>query len=376
MIWLAWKNNLLRPGRMVLMVLAVAAVLAEILVLEGFLAGAYSQLRQAVLRRGGDVMVAQSGVSNFLATRSILPQRTRAAVEAMPGVAATHPLAALSVIYEQDGRLSPIVMLVYDDNGGPAEIVAGRAPDGAREVAIDLSLAMRHGLAPGDTLTLSDFDFTIAGISQGSAALFTPFAFVTFDSLIDFYFESDVADDIAAFPMLSFLAVTAAPGVDPAGLAARISDEIDSADAILPQELALNDEDMGRELLGPVLNLLLGLSYGIGAIAISMFMFAAVRSRRKSLGVLRALGFRPRDLIGSVVAEAVVTALVAIPLSILIAAGLAALIQWMAPVYSLQVMQSQALLRTTAIAVLLAVLGALAPLRMLLKLDPATAFRE
>jgi putative ABC transport system permease protein len=376
MIRLAWKNSLLRPGRVFLMVFSVAVVLAEILVLEGFLAGSYTQLRRAVLRRGGDVIVAQKGVANFLATRSILPQRTRAAVEALPGVASTYPLAALGVIYEQGERRSPIIILVYDDAGGPAEIVAGRAPDGEREVAIDLSLAARYGLVPGDTLTLSDFDFTIAGISRGSAALFTPFAFVTFDNLIDFYFESDVADDIAAFPLLSFLAVETAPGIDPAELAARISEKIDGADAILPHDLARNDENMGRELLGPILNLLLGLSYGIDAMAIGMFMFASVRSRRKSLGVLRALGFRPRDLVTSVVAEALATALMAIPLGILIAAGLAALIQWMAPVYLLHVMETQALLRTAAIALLLAVLGALAPLRMLLRLDPATAFRE
>ena len=100
MLGLAWKNNLLRPGRTILIVLSVAAVLAEILILEGFLAGSYTQLRQAVLRRGGDVIVAQSGVTNFLATRSILPQQTRAAVEAIPDVVGTHPLAAIGVIYE------------------------------------------------------------------------------------------------------------------------------------------------------------------------------------------------------------------------------------------------------------------------------------
>ncbi len=376
MIRLAWKSGLLRPGRAILMVVSVAVVLAEILVLEGFLAGTYAQLRQAVLRRGGDVMVAQAGVTNFLATRSILPQRTRAAVEALPGVGSTYPLAALGAIYEQGERRSPIIILVFDDAGGPTEIAAGRAPNGEREVAIDLSLARRYGLVPGDTLRLSDFDFTISGISRGSAALFTPFTFVTFDTLIDFYFESDVADDIAAFPLLSFLAVEAAPGVDPVELAATISEEIDDADAILPQVLAQNDENMGRELLGPILNLLLGLSYGIGAMAIGMFMFAAVRSRRKSLGVLRALGFRPRDLIVGVIAEAVATTLMAIPLGILIAVALAALIQRIAPVYLLQVMESEALLRTAAIALLLAVLGALVPLRMLLRLDPATAFRE
>ncbi len=376
MIRLAWKNALLRPGRTVLIVLSVAAVLAEILVLEGFLAGSYTQLRQAVLRRGGDVMVAQAGVTNFLATRSILPQQTRAAVEAIPGVSGTHPLAALAAIYEAGDLRTPIIVLVYDDAGGPAGIMSGRPPTEDGEIAVDHALAERYGLVPGDTLTLSDYDFTISGITRGEAALFTPFAFMNFDTLIEFYFDSDVASDIAAFPLLSFLAVDAAPGTDPAELAERITAQVADAQAILPKDLALNDEGLGRELLGPILNLLLGLSYGIGAMAIGMFTFAAVRSRRKTLGVLRALGFTARDIVTGIVAEAVAIAVAAIPPGLLLAIGLAALIEWVAPVYLLQVMEPRALLQTALVAVVLAVLGALAPLRMLMRLDPATAFRE
>ena len=204
MIWLAWKNSILRPARSLLIILSVAAILAEILVLEGFLAGSYTQLRQAVLRRGGDVMVSQAGVRNFLATRSILPQRTRAAVEAIPGVAKTHPLAALSMIYEQGARRAPTIVIVYDDGGGPEVFLSGQAPANNGEIAIDLSLAEKFGLGVGDRLTLPDYDFTVSGITSGESALFTPFAFINFDTLIDFYFESDVAADIAAFPAAEF----------------------------------------------------------------------------------------------------------------------------------------------------------------------------
>lgn len=376
MLGLALKNSLLRPGRTILIVLSVAAILAEILILEGFLAGSNTQMRQAVLRRGGDVIVAQSGVTNFLATRSILPQQTRAAVDALPGVGATHPLAALGVIYEDGERRSPIIVMVYDDQGGPVDIMSGSLPTGDGSIAVDYGLAKKFGLSIGDRLTLSDYDFTISGITRNESALFTPFAFINFDTLINFYFESDVASDIAAFPLLSFLAVDVGPGSEPAEVADRITREIEDAHALLPRDLALNDEKMGRELLGPILNLLLGLSYGIGALAIGMFTFAAVRSRRKSLGVLRALGFTAANIATGVAAEAVATAVAAIPIGILLAVGLATLIEWMAPVYLVQVLEPRALMQTAAVAVLLAVIGALAPLRMLMRLDPATAFRE
>jgi FtsX-like permease family protein/MacB-like protein len=372
---LTLRNSLYRPARTVLMVLAVAAVLAEILVLEGFLAGSYAQMRGAVLRRGGDVIVAQSGISNFLMARSILPQQTRAEVEARPGVVSAEPLTLLSLIYERDGRLTPIFILVYDTRGGPVEIVQGRAPEVGGEMVIDRSLSERYGLAPGDTLTLSDYDFTVSGVSQGSAVLFTPFAFMTYDSLLDFYFESDVAADIAAFPLLSFLSVDVAPGFDPATVAADIRTGVPDANALLIATLAKNDDNLGRELLGPVLNLLLWLSYVIGAMAIGMFMFGAVRSRRKALGVMRALGFTTRHLAQAVIGEAVVLVLLAIPVAIGLAIMLAWVIQTYAPVYLVLVTEPAGLWRTGIIALVLAVLGGLAPLRMLSRLDPATAFR-
>lgn len=380
MLYLTLKNALYRPARFMLTVLAVAAILAEILILEGFLAGSYEQMRQAVLNRGGDVIVAQRGISNFLAVRSILPQQTRAKVEAVEGVKTTHPLTSIMQIYESGGRLSPIIILIFDDvggdnTGGPSRIIKGSTPVGSREIVIDRSLAQRYELGLGDTFTISDYDFTISGISSGSAALFTPFAFMTYDNLIDFYFESDIADDISAFPLLSFLSVDVVDGTNPSEVAKRINKEVDTSNALLPEVLATNDENLSRELLDPVLNLLLGLSYIIGALAIGMFMFAAVRAQQKSFGVLRALGFTTHRLVVGVVAEAVIIALLAIPLGVLLATGIAAFIHAYAPVYLVLVNEPAALWRTGLIAILLAVLGALAPLQLLRRLDPATAFR-
>jgi putative ABC transport system permease protein len=375
MLKLAIKNGFYRPARTFLTVLAVAAILAEILMLEGFMSGTYTQLRKSVLERGGDVIVAQTGISNFIAARSVLPQQVRAEVEAQPGVAEAHPLTSLMLIYEAGGRLSPILIVVYDDAGGPATVTEGRAPQGTGEIAIDRALAKRYGLAIGDKLTLSAYDFTITGITEGAAAIFTPFAFVTFDGLIDFYFESDVGADIAAFPLLSFLLVDVAPGADPAEVAASIDANIPDADTFLPETLATNDENLGRELFGPILSLLLGLSYAIGALAIGLFSFAAVRSRKKTLGVLRALGFTTRHLMAGVVIEALFTALLAIPLGVAMASGLAMLIENMSPVYLIETGNPVGLWRTGAIAVLLAILGGLAPLGTMRRLDPATAFR-
>jgi ABC-type antimicrobial peptide transport system permease subunit len=345
-------------GRVALTVLAIGAIIAEMLILEGYLAGMYTQLRKAVENRGGDVIVTQAGISNFIAARSILPQLTRLRVEELEGVREAHPLTALSVIYDRDGRKTPIIILVYDSAGGPREIISGSPISGEREIVIDQAIAKRYGFSPGDRITISDFDFKISGISENSAAFFTPFAFITYDGLIDFYFESDIAADIATFPLLSFLLVDTEPEADPKAVADRIRQHITVADAFLPGELAQRDENLGRELMGPILGLLLVVSYGIGAL------------------VMRALGFTPVMLGTAVVIEAGVLTLLAIPLGIALSHVLAVVIHALAPVYLILPMEPAALARTAVVCLALAGLGALAPVRLIAGMDPAVVFRS
>jgi putative ABC transport system permease protein len=376
MLVLVFRQLRFKPGRTILTVLAIAAVIAEILILEGFLAGLYDQLRTAVLNRGGDLVVTQAGISNFIATRSILPQVSRLQVEEIEGVKVAHPLTGISAIYERDGRRTPIIVLVYDTAGGPTEIVAGEDNPVDRGIIIDRAIANKYDLSPGDPIRISDFDFTVSGVSTNRSAFMTPFAFITYDDLIDFYFESDVAADIATFPLLSFLLVEVEPGARALTVAARIEEGIEAADVFLPDDLAQRDENLGREMLGPILGLLLVVSYGIGVLVVSMFMFSAVHDRLRTLGVLKALGFRQRMLGAAVVLEALVLTLVALPIGILLAVVAAGVIDKIAPVYLILATEPAAVARTAAACLVFATIGAFVPVRAIANIEPAIVFRS
>ncbi len=373
---LIYRQLRYNAARTALMVLVIGAVVSEVLILEGFLAGMYAQLRSTVLNRGGDLVLAQSGISNFIAVRSILPQLSRLDVEDVPGVVEAYPLTAMSAIYNRDGRKTPIIIFVYDEAGGPTDIILGDQISGDREIVIDKSLAKKYGFAVGDPIEISDFQFTVAGISTNSSAFFTPFAFINYDAMIDFYLESDIAADITTFPLLSFLLVEIEPGSDPRAVAQRIEASVAAADAFLPDELAQRDEAMGRDLLGPILGLLLIVSYAIGALVIGMFMFTAVRARIRSIGVLKALGFGPLSLSIAVISEAWVLTLLAIPVGILLAIAIAGVIHSIAPVYLIIPTEPSAVLRTSIACLAVAGLGALAPMRQVLRVDPAIVFRS
>ncbi len=376
MFILVLKQLRFESTRSILTILAIAGIIAEILILQGFLAGLYAQLREAVVNRGGDLVVTQAGISNFIAARSILPQSVRLEVEDIEGVEEAHPLTGISAIYEEAGRRTPIIILVYDTAGGPTEIISGNLIPGEREIIIDRALATKYGLSLGDPFEISEFEFTVGGVSTNSAAFLTPFAFIKYDDLIDFYFESDIAADIATFPLLSFLLVETKPGFDIPAIATQIEKHIESADVFLPSVLAQKDEALGRELMGPILGLLLFVSYGIGVLIVGMFMFTAVRGRSRNLGVLKALGFTPRSLGIAVFIEASLLILLALPVGILLAGSIASIIQTIAPVYLVLATEPTAIMKTAIACLFFATLGAFIPLRAITNIDPAIVFRS
>lgn len=354
---------------------AIGSVVALLLLLEGFEQGLYEQLRRAVLDRGGSLILTQAGVANMTAARSVLPQLARQEVESVAGVRAAHPLTGLPVVYGGKGHKTPIFLVVYDTLGAPPRIVAGRSVRAEREIVIDRSLAERYDLRPGDPLVVSNYRFEVVGVSAQTAALFTPFAFTNYETLLGFYLEADLARDLSALPLLSFLLVELAPGADRATVRAAIEAAAPSVDAFEPRELADNDAGVGAALFGPALLLLKGIGALIGVLVVGMLMFASVGGRLRELGVLKAIGFRNRRLFALVAAEAVVVTTLSVPIGIGLARAIAALIARLEPLYLVLPLEPGPTLRTLLACFGFAVLGALLPARTVGRVDPALVFR-
>lgn len=214
-MWLlAWRQLRWDVWRTVLTAWAVGTVVAVILVLVGFEQGQYRQLQRAVLNRGGDLIVTEAGVTNFIAGRSSLPQTTRAQVEAVAGVRQAYPLTTLPLIFVQGERRTPIAVVVHDQRGGPHRLLAGRVAKGSREIVIDRSLANKYRLALGQTLAVAGYDFVVVGIAQGETTFFMPITFINYDALIDFMLEAEAAPDLSTFPLLNLLLVELEPGAN------------------------------------------------------------------------------------------------------------------------------------------------------------------
>lgn len=376
MLRLAFRQICLDFGRSFSTCLGIAAVLAVILVLQGFQQGLYKQLEDVALERNADLIATQAGVTNMVAARSVIPQMTRARVEAIDGVKLAHPMTALSLIYEKGGRKTAIFLMVTEKRGGPSKVTQGRLIQNDGEVVIDRALAQHYDLAPGDDLVVAGYPFKIVGVTDTTAAMFTSFVFTNFGSLIDFYFETKLADDISAFPLLSYLLIELEPGADRAVVKDRIEKAVPDVDVFFPETIAKNDEQLGKSMFGAVLAILIGVAYVAGALVVALFMFSAAEARRRDLGVLKAIGFPNRALLGSIVVETVLLTVMAIPLGIALALGLAAGIHAVMPTYLVLPTVPAPLIASILACAFFALLGALGPLRLIKNLEPAEVFQS
>lgn len=362
-------------GRTALTCLGIAAAFAVILLLQGFREGLDTQLRRVALDRGADLIATQAGVGNMVGARSVIPQMARAQVEEVSGVRLASPMTALPLIYERGGRKSALFLFVVDSAGGPRAVSEGRFPEEEGEILIDRAMAQMFGHEHGDDFVVAGYPFRITGITRPMSALWTPFAFVSYDSLIEFYFEADLADDLSAFPLLSYLLIEVEPGADPDVVARSVEAAVPDVDVHTPEAMARNDEALGETMLGALLDLLIGIAYVAGLLVVALFMFTGAEARRRDLGILKALGFAERTIVGSIVAEVVSLLGLAVPLGIVIARGLAALVHATMPIYLILPTVPGPLLWAIGGSLLFALVGALGPLRLVRRLDPHEVFQ-
>jgi len=327
------------------------------------------------LDRGADLIATQAGVRNMIGARSVIPQMARAQVEAVPGVRVAHPMTALPLIYEKDGRKSAVFLFVVDSAGGPRATEAGRLPQDEGDILIDRSLAQMFDLAPGDEFVVAGYPFRVSGITTPMSALWTPLAFVSYDSLLEFYFEADLADDISAFPLLSYLLIEVEPGVDRQTVARSVEAAVPDVDVYTPEVMARNDEALGETMLGALLKMLIGIAYVAGLLVVALFMFTAAEARRRDLGVLKAPGFPQGDLLTSTVAEVMLLLVPAIPLGIVVAKGLTTVARATMPIYLILPTVPGPLVLASVATVGFALVGALGPLRLVRALDPHEVFQ-
>lgn len=376
MLYWTWRHWLSEPGRAGLTAFAFASVLALSALFDGLFVGILEDLRAFPASLPTDLVAIEDGNTYFSLAPSNLPQLARMSAEAVPGVMEVQPIKLAPFIFRYNGLTTPAMLVAFDLNGGPQHLRAGRAPSPARDIVLDSNLARRHNVGLGDPVVVLDHDLIVVGLSDGTSSAFTPYAFITYDRLIDLAIESELPFGTDEGGLVSALLINLEEGADNNETRRLLKAAMPEADLFTPAELGEAEAVLGRRMLGPIFLLIQSIAWLITFLTMAMLRYAEVQSHLRQFGIHKALGVKPTQLAYILAIGGVLTAAFALPLAAVIAKGLSWMTLSWNPLYLPRVWDSQVLARTGALALLGSVAGSLIPLREIVRLDPVLVFQR
>ena len=270
------------------------------------------------------------------------------------------------------------------DRFNPLNLVEGRWPSGSEEVAIDEGVADDESLAVGDRIGVAALgparEYEIAGIarygdvSSLGGATFAIFDIPTAQALLD---KEGELDSVQA---------AAHDGVAPEELVARIRGELGTSVTVRSgTEQASEDSDEVATFTSIIRYFLLsfaGIALFVGAFVIFNTLSITVAQRTREFATLRTVGASRRQVLGSVILEALVIGLLASIIGLFAGLGLAVGLNELFIALNLDLPQTDTVFATRTIVVSLLVgtvvtlVAGLSPALRATRVPPIAAVRE
>lgn len=361
------RRNLFQDRRRAAMsVLGVAAALVLVLVLDGVFAGAMRQVTNYIDNSPADVFVSQAGVRTMHMSVTSLPLDTVEQVRAVPGVAWVEPLRYTTGVVAKGDASQVTYVFGYDPVGaraGPGRITQG-APPAAGQVLVDEAAAEELGIAVGDTVEVLGAPLQVAGLSTGGTNIVNTTVYVTADQFAEL-----------RGPGVNYVLAGAEPGIDAAELARRVSADVPGATVQTRAQFSTQEARIVRDMAADVMGIMTVVGFLIALAVVALTLFTVTLSKLREYGVVKALGATRGRLAGIVAVQALWTVALATVLASAVTAALGVAISTATANVRILI-EPWSLATTTFGALLVGGVASIVPLRRVLTVDPASAFRS
>ena len=314
-------------------------------------------------------------------------------VEALPSVAeAAGSVRDSARLIGRDGEplggssVSPLALGLdpADEQFSPVRIVDGEWPDGSGQIAIDRRTFDGEGLALGDAISATARgpvqEFEIVGVVElGSLESLGGATISVFDlaTAQELFAKEDVVDQIQ---------LAAAEGVSAEALVAEVRGELpatlDVQTAAAQVETESEDTSAGLGFLRYFLLAFAAIALFVGSFVIANTLSITIGQRTRELATVRTLGASRRQVLWSVVLEALVVGVLASIVGILLGVGLALGLNELLAAAGIELPTSGLVLETRTIVVGLVVgigitlLASIRPALRATRVPPIAAVRE
>jgi putative ABC transport system permease protein len=366
---LARRQLLREPLKLTLALLGVTVSVALVGLLFGLREGIGRQTTTYPDHAGADVYVGSGGTRNFLsASSSSLPVSLAPRLRRVPGVTEAEPLTAWFDVVPMHGMKVVVEHIGYEPGrlGGPWSMLEGRPPARANEVAIDRVMSDQHGLGIGDRMELQGRSLRVVGLTDQTASWMAPIVFTTRETAAAAWGRPRAA---------TFFLVRSKNGVPPGVLRNRLAKDFPRLSVLSRDQIAHDDRVLMASSFDSTLLVMVLTALGVGAVVIGITVYGFVSERRREFGTLKAMGARNHRLYRLVSLQALAIALTGLAGGIVVQRLTGHAIEALSPKFLFVYLPSHLELMVAA-AFAMAMLGAIAPVRVLARLDPAEVFRR
>jgi putative ABC transport system permease protein len=270
------------------------------------------------------------------------------------------------------------------DRFNPLNLVAGRWPAGGQEVAIDERVADEEKLAPGDRIGVAALgparQYEIVGIARyGDLSSLGSATFAIFD-------VPTAQALLGKRGKLDAVQAAAESGVVPEELVRRIRAEVGNSVTVRSgSEQATEESDEVATFTTIIRYFLLtfaGIALFVGAFVIFNTLSITVAQRTREFATLRTIGASRRQVLGSVIVEALVIGLLASVIGLFAGLGLAVGLNKLFVALNVELPQTDTVFATRTIVVsllvgtLVTLVAGLSPALRATRVPPIAAVRE
>ena len=283
-----------------------------------------------------------------------------------------------------DGEPVVSVIAASPRPGVDFTVVSGRLPRTADEVALGTLTASERGVGVGDHVELGGSVSPQRATVTGLAVLppLGPFQADRAEAGTGMVLPASALDPDVAAPLFTFVGMDLAPGADPAAVFADVRDDFGSNDGTLPTDYRTPvrpAEIVSVRSMRAAPLLVGGLLAGSAVVGLAVAILVSIRSRRRELAILRALGFTGRQVRTSIRVQAVATMVAALAIGVPLGVALGR-VAWRAFAFRLGVAADPStplwwIAATVAGSVALAAAVAIFPARLAARINPAAALR-
>lgn len=348
---------------------AAGSALLLVILYEAVWAGEGEKIVTYPRHAGADVWVMQDGVANMHMATSYLSDWKVTQVRRIPGVADVEPILYLNTVVAVGERqwFAYVVGLETPARlGGPWAMAAGKREPAAGEAVVPAVFADMTGLGLGSKLRVVDREFTVVGLSRGTFSMANSVIFVS---------KRDIEDIMSSFDIVSFMLVTAEPGISAASLAKSIEARVDKVHALPADQFLANDRQLARQMGVETVALMTFICGGLAILLVGFTVYSQVIRQRRELAVAKALGVGNLALYSSVALQAALLVLASVIFAGLAASVITPLVNRFLPVVTMQ-LTAASILRLGAAGVAVAILASILPARRIASVDPMAAFKD